>query len=359
MSGKWSRSSMLNWMAATIATVVLSACIIINPPPATPLPTPQPTSTPTPTPQTVTDIVRFASGNDPVVVAQAVIVELALDEDDYSDRGRWQWERSDDGLSDWENVPATRLTDSSIYSPVVEDEEKYLRTSVVFLDSEETRKRGISKAIGPVVTAEIDTDTVDFDFGHEPPVVNRAIRVELTLADAAYSELGHWKWERSNDGLRGWVDVTDYDADDSSIYTPEDANKDKYLRASATYLDSDDKLKRGLSPTIGPVITVATVANTIRFTAGGNPPRVGSTARVEITLAQDKYSNRSRWKWERSEDGLRNWEDITDYDAGSSSSYTPVAVDEGHYLRVSALYLDSEGTRKRALSPTIGPVAAR
>ena len=70
--------------------------------------------TPTPTRQTAIDAVRIVEGGDPLVVGQTVRVELNLDEESYSDRGRWQWERSDDGLSGWTNVSGPRLTDSSL-----------------------------------------------------------------------------------------------------------------------------------------------------------------------------------------------------------------------------------------------------
>ena len=115
-------------------------------------------------------------------------------------------------------------------------------------------------------------------------------------------------------------------------------------------------IRRGLSQTIGPVIAVDTVTNAAEFHQGSNPPTVGTEIRVRISLPSDQFSDLSIWKWERSEDGLRDWEDITNYDSGNSSRYTPSGDDEGQYLRVSALYVDSEDERKRALSPTIGPV---
>ena len=156
-------------MAAPFAAVVLAACVIINPPPA---PTPTPVPTPTPTRQTVIDVIRVAEGGDPPVIGQTVRVALTLDEDSYTDRSRWQWERSDDGLTDWRNVPGARLTDSSLYAPVSADEGKYLRASVNYVDSDEEGKTALSPTVGPVVGAEIDTETVEFDFGNDPAVVS-------------------------------------------------------------------------------------------------------------------------------------------------------------------------------------------
>ena len=351
--GRRPRGFLFHWMAAAIATVVLAACVIVNPPPA---PTPTPVPTPTPTRQTVVDVVRVAEGGDPPVIGQTVKVALTLDEDSYTDRSRWQWERSDDGLTGWRTVPGARLTDSSIYAPVAADTDKYLRASVNFVDSDDVGKTALSPTVGPVVGAEIETDTVEFAFGDDPVVVGRAVRSRLSLSDSDYSDLGRWRWDRSDNALRGWTDVTDYDAEDSSIFTPSSLENGKYLRVSVVYLDSDEDHKRGLSTTIGPVITVDTVADVVRFSRGASPPTVDDEIRVELTLASDQFSDLGSWKWERSNDGLGKWEDVTDYDASDSSKYTPTSADEGKYLRASALYLDSEDERKRALSQTIGPV---
>ena len=352
-NGRRQRGSLFFWMAALFAAAVLSACVIVNPPPA---PTPTPVPTATPTRQTVIDAVRVTEGGDPPVIGQTVRVALTLDEDSYSDRSRWQWERSDDGLTNWRNVLGARLTDSSLYAPVAADDGKYLRASVSFVDSDGAGKTALSPTVGPVVGAEIETDAVEFAFGNDPAVVSRGVRARISLPNSDYSDPGRWRWDRSDNALRGWTDVTDYDAEDSSVFIPSSLENGKYLRASVVYLDSDGAYKRGLSQTIGPVITVDTVADVVRFPAGANPPRVDTRIEVELTLSGGDYSDLGSWKWERSNDGLGKWEDITDYDAANSSRYTPTAADEGKYLRASALYSDSDGERKRALSQTIGPV---
>ncbi len=353
MSGQDSRHALFIWMAASFAAVALSACVIVNPPPA---PTATPMPTPTPTRQIEVDAVRIVEGGDPVVVGQVIRVALTRDEDSYTDRGRWQWERSDDGLTGWTNVPSTRLTDSALYTPVSADEGKYLRSSVGYTDSDEVGRIGLSQTVGPVGGAEIQTNVVTFVLGDDPVVVGRAVRARISLSNSDYSEQGRWRWDRSDNGLRGWIDVTDYDAEDSSIFMPGSADRGKYLRASVVYLDSDGERKRGLSQTVGAVIAVATVADVVRFSGGADPPRVAQTINVELTLANDQFSDLGPWKWERSNDGLSGWEDVTKYNNSNSSRYTPVADEEGKYFRASALYIDSEDERKRALSPTIGPV---
>lgn len=353
MSGKGSRRPVLIWMVACIATVALSACIIVNPPPAA---TPTPVPTATPTRQTAIDVVAIVEGGDPVVIGQTVRAALALDDDSYTDRGRWQWERSDDGLTGWNSVPGARLTDSSLYAPVAADVGKYLRASVSFVDNDANAKTGLSSTVGPVVAAEIETDHVEYILGDDPVVAGRALRVRLDLRNSRYSEPGRWRWDRSDNGLRGWVDVTDYDADNPETYTPSATERNQYLRVSIVYLDSEENRKRGLGQTVGPITIVETVAGVVDFGLGHNPPTVDAEVRVGLNLSNDKYSDLEYWKWERSRDGLGGWEDVTDYDATDSSRYTPSAEDKGKYLRASAIYVDSEGDSKRGLSQTIGPV---
>ncbi len=104
----------------------------------------------------------------------------------------------------------------------------------------------------PAPTPQTETNAVHFASG-QPPKVGQAITVQLSLTMDSYSDLGSWHWERSDDALGDWDDIADIATDDSSIYTPVSTDAGKFLRAYATYLDSEGILKRGLSPTIGPV----------------------------------------------------------------------------------------------------------
>ena len=86
-----------------------------------------------------------------------------------------------------------------------------------------------------------------------PPTVGQSITVELSLAVDTYSNLGDWQWESSADALSDWNDIDDIAVEGSSNYTPVEEDVGMFLRAYATYLNSDGVLMRGLSSTIGPV----------------------------------------------------------------------------------------------------------
>ena len=353
-NGRRPRGSLFIWMAALFAAVVLTACVIINPPPA---PTPTPVPTATPTRQTVIDVVRVAEGGDPPVIGQTVKVALTLDEDTYTDRSRWQWERSDDGLTGWIAVPGARLTDSSLYAPVAADEGKYLRASVSYVDSDDEGKTALSPTVGPVVTAEIDTETVEFAFGNDPAVVSRAVRARLTLSDSDYSELGRWRWDRSDKRPPRLVRRHRLRRR-RCLYLYPFLSRERQIPPRLSRLQGfRRKLQERLEPDHRPRRLRRHGRRRGRILCGG-PTRpqseLGSRSNSPSPIATTVTSVPG--KWERSNDGLGKWQDITDYDASNSARYTPTGADEGKYLRASALYVDSEDERKRALSQTIGPV---
>ncbi len=104
----------------------------------------------------------------------------------------------------------------------------------------------------PMPTPQTQPNVARFIAGL-PPQVGQSISVELSLAVDTYSDLGDWQWESSADALSDWNDIDNISVEDSSSYTPVDADVGMFLRAYATYVDSEGVLKRGLSSTIGPV----------------------------------------------------------------------------------------------------------
>jgi len=104
----------------------------------------------------------------------------------------------------------------------------------------------------PTPTPQTETNTVYFDTDQRP-TVGREITARVTLSQDAYSNLGDWQWQRSETALSDWVDITGIDIDDTDSYTPVSTDVGSFLRVYVTYTDGEGILKRGLSPTIGPV----------------------------------------------------------------------------------------------------------
>ena len=119
-----------------------------------PTPTSEPTATPTPTPvpQTATNVVWFNTDQRPTV-GQEISAQLTLSEDSYTNLGDWQWQSSEDALSEWTDIVVVSAEESSAYTPVSTDIGKFLRVYVSYTDSEGIFKRGLSSTIGPVQAA--------------------------------------------------------------------------------------------------------------------------------------------------------------------------------------------------------------
>ena len=82
-------------------------------------------------------------------------------------------------------------------------------------------------------------------------------------------------------------------------------------------------------------------------------PQVG----VELTATLDDPDGTvsgDTWQWAWSSDGS-TWTDITE---ATDTAYTPVAADEGNYLRATASYTDGEGSGKREEAVTANAVGS-
>ena len=104
----------------------------------------------------------------------------------------------------------------------------------------------------PTPTPQTETNTVYFNTD-DRPTVGESITAQLTLSEEAYTNLGDWQWQISETALSDWTDITGLDTEDTATYTPVSTDVGSFLRVYVTYTDEYGILKRGLSPTIGPV----------------------------------------------------------------------------------------------------------
>ncbi|MDE0141061.1 MAG: hypothetical protein OXI80_05125 [Caldilineaceae bacterium] len=104
----------------------------------------------------------------------------------------------------------------------------------------------------PTPTPQTETNTVYFNTD-DRPTVGESITAQLTLSEDAYTNLGDWQWQISETALSDWTDITGLDTEDTASYTPVSTDVGSFLRVYVTYTDEYGILKRGLSPTIGPV----------------------------------------------------------------------------------------------------------
>ena len=118
--------------------------------------------------------------------------------------------------------------------------------------------------------------------------------------------------------------------------------------------------KVAVQATGGSHAVVVTVINidedgSVSFTELGQvQPQVGRS--LEATIADpDMGETDEVWQWARSMD-MQTW---TDIEGGTSARRSPVAADEGHYLRASVTYTDTFGTGKNAAKVTANAVEER
>ena len=167
-----------------------------------------------------------------------------------------------------------------------------------------------------------------------------------TLTDPDGGVTGErWQWARSPDGSTRWSDIQGATA---ATYTPVQADARHYLRVTVNYTDAQGPAKVATMLTAGAI----GVDDDGVVTLSTTQPQVG----VELTASlrdPDGGVTGEAWQWARSEDGIASWEDILD---ATSNAYTPVAADEGNYLRATVSYGDGDGQGKSADAVTANPV---
>ena len=152
-----------------------------------------------------------------------------------------------------------------------------------------------------------------------------------------------WQWARTMDMADGWTDITG--AMDAS-YTPVAMDEGYYLRATVSYTDGHGSGKTAMEMTDNMVTTVQDQAGTV--TLSMMQPMVGTELTAMLTDPDGSVSG-EMWQWARTMDMADEWTPIA---GAMDASYTPVAMDEGYYLRATVSYTDGHGSGKTAMEMT-------
>ena len=189
-------------------------------------------------------------------------------------------------------------------------------------------------------------ETGSISLSNQQPSVG--VQTVATLTDPDGGITGErWQWARSPDGSTRWSDIQGATA---ATYAPVLADAEHYLRVTVTYTDAQGGGKSASAETSG----ATGVDDDGVVTLSSSTPQVG----VELTASlrdPDGGVTGEAWQWARSEDGASNWEDIV---TATSNAYTPVAADEGNYLRATVSYTDGDGPGKGADAVSANVVAA-
>ena len=266
--------------------------------------------------------------SDRFTVGETIVATLT-DPDGSITETTWLWERSLDKIS-WTAIGGTT---SSEYTPVLEDAGHYLRVTASYSDGE-----GLGKAANGISDEPVQ--------GSSPPMFSEGTSATRSVEEntAASEDIGG-PVQATGDGLEYALDGQDaasFDIVPETGQLQTGAALDHETKAAhtvtVTATDSSEA-----SATIDVTINVDNVEESGTVTLASDRFTVGETIVATLT-DPDGSITETTWLWERSLDKI-SW---TAIGGTTSSEYTPILEDAGHYLRVTVRYSDGEGPSKAA-----------
>ena len=104
------------------------------------------------------------------------------------------------------------------------------------------------------------------------------------------------------------------------------------------------------STTVDVTVTVTNIDEDGTVTLSASQPRIGIEIMANTPVDPDGGVTDVTWQWSRADDAAFDTNDnVTDIKDATMAGYTPVAADDGKYLRVTATYTDGEGSGKTAV----------
>ena len=297
---------------------------------------------------TVTDVEEAGTVTMSSVQPQpgAALTATLTDPDGSLSGESWSWERSPRSTSGWSPITGAASSD---YTPVADDEGRYLRASVTYTDGAGPGKSARAVSANPARTPVAGNTAPEFPGSEtgdrEVPEHTRAgqaigaafaatdadgdtLTYSLDDADAALFAI------HARSGQLRTRSPLDYEA------TPQ-----YYVFVTATDPSGD-------TATVVAEISVGNVEEPGTLTLPTLQPEVATE--LTATLADpDESVFVETWLWERSPNGRSGWTSITGAD---TALYTPVLGDVGSYLRVTASYTDGVGPGKSAQVASDGAV---
>ena len=146
----------------------------------------------------------------------------------------WRWARSTSGTGNWSNISGAT---ASAYTPTNDDAGNYLRATASYDDPHGTGKsaQAVTSAAVPDVGATPNDGTVSLSTSQ--PVVGTAVTASLSDSDTGRTGLTwQWAWSTGSSASGSWSNIS---GATSASYTPVPGDVGRYLRARATYTDSD------------------------------------------------------------------------------------------------------------------------
>ena len=274
-------------------------------------------------------------------------VQASLSDPDGGVTGTtWQWERSDDGVTGWEDIDGAR---SASYTPGTDDIGKYLRATVTYTNIH-----------GPGKTAQSVTSSAVSAAPNSNPEFPSASVVRRVAEHTA---------EGQRIGSR--VEADDADGDplqyalsgmDGNLFSINSSSGQLLTRAALDY-EMANEYEVDVSVSDGKDTNAVSDDNkvddsvrvTIEVTNVDEPGtvsllpaqlRVWTVVRATLSDPDGVDLHAVSWQWVASSDGV-SWMPVPAPE-GTQADYAPTDIVQGQYLRATASYTDGQGTGKRA-----------
>ena len=181
---------------------------------------------------------------------------------------------------------------------------------------------------------ELDTEVVHTFVAYDP-------EDDRVIYSVSGDDAGKFSIDDSN-GQLTFVDSPDFEArgsaDGDNVY-------EVTVKAASTESGGTEK-----STTVDVTVTVTNVDEPGMVSLSASQPRIGVEIRANTPEDPDGGVTGVTWQWSRADNAaFGDGDNVTKIKDATMAGYTPVAADDGKYLRVTATYTDNEGSGKTAV----------
>ena len=274
-------------------------------------------------------------------------VQASLSDPDGGVTGTtWQWERSDDGVTGWEDIDGAR---SASYTPGTDDIGKYLRATATYTNTHgpgKTARSVTSSAVGaaPNSNPEFASASVVRRVA-EHTAAGQPIGSRVEAADADGDPLQY-----ALSGMDG--NLFDINSSTGQLLTRAALDYEMANEYEVVVSVSDDKDTNAVSDDNEVDDSVRVTIEVTNVDEPGSvsllPAQLRAWTVVTATLSDPDGVDLHAvsWQWAASSDGV-SWTNVPTPD-GTQADYAPTNSVQGQYLRATASYTDRQGTGKHA-----------
>ena len=314
---------------------------------------------------TITVTVNLVNANEPGRIALSstnpeegtALTASVTDPDGSVSDVAWQWAKSEDGATGWTDISNAA---THTYTPVAVDAGAYLRATGQYTDGEGADKQASSSSTNPV---SIDAN--------EPPRFLEGESAERSIAENALASATVGVPIAASDPEGDSLTYSLASGGDSDQFTVSTSTGQLSVATGAALdyeskpvlevtlqvsdeKDADDNQDAAVDDTITVSINLTNIDEPGEVNLSSSRPEVGKSLTAWLADPDGGLTN-TTWFWERSGDGVGNWESVN---GGTSDSYTPVSDDRDWYLRATVSYTDGHGSNKSAAMISVNRVQA-